>query len=161
MIIKREIRTAFDGKVVVKINIYDSAKECLEAHWGCQSSEVREIVGYDVQGKQYRLTPEEILANITKKGCWGFCDKKGVLHIWLSGECDLSDLIELLGHERGHALMPHYKKLKKEEIKAGRYGETARLAYQTAIQLKELAKKDGEAPCFLPKTENRKPKTGS
>jgi hypothetical protein len=151
MIIKREIRTLFDGKIIVQINIYDSAQECLEAHWGCQSSEIREIVGYDVQGKQYRLTLEEILANVTEKGCWGFCDDKDVLQIWLSEECD---------HERGHALLPHYKQLKKEEIKAGRYGETARFAYQTAIQLKELVKKDGEAPGFLPKTENGKRKTG-
>lgn len=136
MIIKREIRTLVDGKLVVKIKIYDSAIECLEAHWGCKFSEIREMVGCDGRGKQYKLTPEEILANITEKGCWGFCDKKDAIHIWFSGECDLSNLIELLGHERGHTLTPHYKRLKKEETKAGRYGETARFAYQTAIQLK-------------------------
>jgi hypothetical protein len=142
LIIKREIRTGFEGKVVVKIWIYDSAKACLEAHWGCKFSEIRELVGYGGQsGQQYRLTPEQILNNITETGCWGFCDPKDVLHVWVSGECDLSNLVHLLGHERGHSLKPHYKGLKKEEIKAEQYGETAKFAYQAAMQLKELVQK--------------------
>lgn len=143
MIINREIRTLVDGKLVVKIKIYDSAKACLEAHWGCKFGEVQEMVGCDGQGKQYKLTPREIIENVSNTGCWGFCDQKDMLHIWFSGKCDLSDLIHLLAHERGHCFKPHYKSVRREEIKADKYGDTARFAYQTAVHLKAMVKKPG------------------
>jgi len=136
MIIEKEIKSLFEGKTIIKIMIYDSAQECLESHLGYKFSEISEMGGYDGQGNEYRFSPEQALENMTERGCWGFCNDKDTFHIWVAADCAIDDLIHLLAHERGHTLRPFYRQEEKEEIKAERYGETARFAYQIATQIK-------------------------
>ncbi len=127
----------------IKIKIYDSCQECFEAHLGCKISEVGEMGGFDGQGKEYKFTPAQAMENMIERGYWGFCDDKTdipVLHIWYSPDCEIDDLIHLLAHERGHSLRPYYRSEKKEEMKADQYGETARFAYQVALQMLELVR---------------------
>ena len=142
MVIEREIQSVFpENKTVIKIKMYDSAQECFEAHLGCKLSDVDVMGGCDGNGNEYKFTPETALENLVKTGCWGFCDDKGVvpiLHIWCSPDCQIDNLIHLLAHERGHTLRPWHRSQEKEEMKAERYGDTARFAYQVALQVKEF-----------------------
>ena len=151
MIIEKEIQSIFpENKAVIKIKIYDSAQECFEAHLGCKLSEVDVMGGCDGDGNEYEFTPEAAMENMAKTGCWGFCDDKAIiptLHIWCSPDCQVDNLIHLLAHERGHSLKPWHRSEAKEEIKAERYGETARFAYQVALQVKELTRQEASGHC--------------
>lgn len=142
VIIEREIQSIFpDNKTVIKIKIYNSVQECFEAHLGCKLSEIGEMGGFDGDGREYKFSPEEAMENMIETGCWGFCDEKltiPVLHVWCSPKCQMDNLIHLLAHERGHTLKPWHRKPEREEVKAERYGETARFAYQVALSIREL-----------------------
>ncbi len=142
MVIEREIESIFpENKTVIRIKIYDSVQECFEAHLGCKLSDIGEMGGYDADGKEYKFTPQEAMGNMKEMGCWGFCNDKSnipILHVWWSPECQITDLIHLLAHERGHTLRPWHSSEEKEEMKAERYGKTARFAYQVAMQLMNI-----------------------
>lgn len=143
MIIETEIIPQLfpDKNQKIKIKIYDSVQECFEANLDCKLSEIEEMGGFDGDGNEYKFTPQEAMENMVKRGCWGFCDEKStipIIHIWCSPECQIDDLIHLLAHERGHTLRPWHSSPQREEMKADRYGETARFAYQVALQIRKL-----------------------
>jgi hypothetical protein len=135
MKIIKEVTSVLEKSEGIELVIYDNPKECMEAWCQCPLSEIKEWGGYDGDGKEYLFTPEQVLGNITENKCWGFQKEKKSIHIWFDKDCDISLLINLLAHERGHIEKPHHKKQDLEEIKAEKYGNIAVFAYEVAKEL--------------------------
>ena len=136
-IIDKEIKDP-SGNNILKLKIYTTAEECFEAFWHCPISEIEEMGGVGEGGDEITISAKDALSNIVRVGCWGFCDNKNVIHVWLSNECEMSDLVHMLAHERGHTLRPFHRDDEAEERKSEKYGEVARFAFTIANQLKEL-----------------------
>jgi hypothetical protein len=119
----------------VKVIVYDTPQKVLLEYFGGEMTEEDELCGCDGKGKEYHITTKEMADNMKMSGCWGFCRGKSEIHLWHSKDVDMSELIHLLAHERGHMLNPIYKTHAKEEIKAEKYGDTARFAYDVAKNL--------------------------
>jgi len=119
----------------IYIYLYDTPEDVAEAIYG-PLGDIADIGGFDAQGGEYHLSVTDMITNITSVGCWGFCDNKQNLHVWVDKESvDFRDLIQLLAHEYGHIKRPHYNDPQKEEMKAEGYSEVTLFAYDVATKL--------------------------
>lgn len=134
MKIVKEINSILEGETSVELHIYDTPEEVISAFFG-PIEDIAEVGGFDGKGGEYHLSLDEMIANITENGCWGFCGDKNSIHVWHSKDVDLKTLIHFFAHERGHILRPHHKDEEKEEMKAERYGDTAVFAYEVSTAL--------------------------
>ena len=126
-----------NGKENVPIIVYESARECLEAYFGCPLDKAGKMEGYGSNGMKYSYSAPEALERIQKKQCWGFCSDKEAIHIWMGKDCEVGALIEMIAHERGHMVRPHHRCEEVEEEKADKYGEIARFAYEVGLHVQE------------------------
>jgi len=67
---------------------------------------------------------------ILKFGCWGWCENRSILHLWISRRARFVDALNLIAHELGHCQKPHHNSRSKEEIKAANYGSIAESALE-------------------------------
>ena len=116
------------------VQIYSSLRECLEA---CLGELDTYWTYYDTSGRKRRILMETAIKNIRKTGCWGWLEKKKIVHLWFRKNCRKEELVHLLGHEFGHAQGKHLW-YGKEEVKAGTYGHVAIEAYRLATKLKGM-----------------------
>lgn len=71
----------------------------------------------------------------SKLKCWGWCEDKRAIHLWVSCRAKLQDVIALVAHEIGHTIRPHHKYFVPEETKACKYSRVARMATEIASDL--------------------------
>ncbi len=142
-VITKEIKDVLSGKAILTVKLYRTIEAVIKAHFKVPLSEVSEICGEDGYGNQYKISIEQMKDNIKQSGCWGFVTRKKNIHMWVSPDCGMSELVHFIGHERGHTLKPFYSEASDEEKKAENYGSTARLAYEIGCEIKQLL---GEAP---------------
>lgn len=120
----------------IKIKRYKTPEEVICALCGGVGiDDIASFGGIDVDGSEYELPISEVLQNVKETGCYGFTDAKQTIHVWISGNVKMANLINLIAHERGHIQRPHFRDEIKEEVKAGKYGECAEFAYCVAIDL--------------------------
>ena len=69
--------------------------------------------------------------------CWGFFRfKYWELHVWFSLACSTRNLMALVAHELGHSMERKKKKYQdSEEVKASRYEDVTRLAWDLTYKL--------------------------
>ena len=90
--------------------------------------------GYD-GGKQFKINIGKWLKN-PGMNCWGWAEyRTKSIHIWVSNECDIKELIGMLAHESAHLRRPQYKDRKEEEKKADRSSTDAIFAYEVANEI--------------------------
>jgi len=122
----------------IKIIKYRTAKQCLAAFHGCKLSEVVSNAMwkfYDGNGKCIHWSQKRCLASIYRRGCWGWCENKRILHLWISNKSKIADAISLIAHEMGHCVKP-YLSAKNEEIKASKYEDVTWYAVDAYLKLK-------------------------
>ena len=127
-------------QIDVEIHRYDTAKDVVEAFFGSPISEASEVGGFDGDGKEYCLAPDEMVSNIRRNGCWGFARNKKEIHFWARKNCNSRRLIEMFAHEFGHLLKPHHRDEMAEEVKADRYSDAAAFAFDVMVDIKTKAK---------------------
>jgi hypothetical protein len=110
---------------------YRTARECLAAYHGCKPSEVP-ISGRwefaDRDGKVLKVSARRCYRHIIQTGCWGFCEDKGVLHLWVSRRAKPKSVMALIAHEVGHCQKPFLNR-SKEEMKAAKYEHVCEVAF--------------------------------
>ena len=113
-----------------KVVKYRTARECLAAFHRCRVSELPKH-GYwvcvDSKGIKRRLTVKANREEIKRRGCWGWCEDKKVLHLWISRRAKLAEVIGLIAHEIGHCEKPYLRRA-AEERKASKHEKVARNA---------------------------------
>lgn len=82
----------------------------------------------DENGKKRQLCLKKTIAAIKANKCWGWLEKKTIIHLWIGAGCNDVDIIRLIAHELGHAKRPFHRSL-KEEMKAEKYASVAELAF--------------------------------
>lgn len=116
------------GRLLMEVIWYKTANKCLAAFHQCKVSELPSKGWWeycDRNGEQCRMSVKEAKEEINKKGCWGWCENKETLHLWISSRASLLDAIELIAHELGHCERPYYFSSSKEEKKASVFGKVA------------------------------------
>jgi hypothetical protein len=104
---------------------YETLKDCITAFLGNQPGVTIDTVGEWVTSKE-RMTMKEMIARHTEIGCWGWCENKEIIHLWVGEHADILNVINLIAHEVGHTMRPWHKDHLAEEDKACRYGDVAR-----------------------------------
>jgi hypothetical protein len=124
-----------DGKEDVTVTVYSDLTKCIEACWGLPIQEITNWGGCDLEENECEITVDEAISDIKECGCWGVCNNKNEIHLWMDKNVDPRQLIRLLAHERGHMLRPYHREFVKEESKACRYEDCAMFSYDVTMEL--------------------------
>jgi len=89
----------------------------------------------DSDGTHHRQNTKDAMRDIRHRTCWGWCENKELIHVWVGKKATVGDVIGLLAHEMGHVYRPHKKNIFNEEQKAAQYAEVALTAYNAAQDL--------------------------
>jgi len=127
----RILKISFMGKEIEVIK-HENFDDCYGA-WINDKDETHFVkVYYSGDTEPCRITIRQDKKQRKENGCFGFYySEKNQMHLW----CDetklkIEEIIEVIGHELGHIVDPIYNDKIKEEIKADKYSEVARAAYQ-------------------------------
>ena len=126
-----------------KVVRYRTAGECFAAWLGCKPRQLPKsgyYMFYDRDGIGRKFSIKTCLRNIRDRGCWGWCQKNRVLHLWISSRASLRDAVGLVAHELGHCEPPHHRR-PLEEVKAGRYERIACCTLDLLGEMGALKKK--------------------
>lgn len=82
-------------------------------------------------GTLERLRDRYARREIRKRKCWGWCENKGRIHLWIAPGAEYREVFKLLAHEFGHMQRPYYRSL-DEEQKACKYAKVAEFAWDVA-----------------------------
>ena len=136
---RNEIETAIliEDDKDIKIVRYKTPEELLAAEYGMPIDELRlcKHGGFDSDGKEVEFDFNELIIAVKDMGCYGFAGNKLDIHVWISADANLVDVMNLLAHERGHLFRPFHRDLMKEEKKANLYGLCAEFACRVALNL--------------------------
>lgn len=121
----------------IKIVKYNTLEELLEAQYNTPIADLEQGKhgGYDGEGNEYEFEFDDMVSNIREMGCYGFAGDKEDIHVWVSNDVAIENVIAMMGHERGHLIRPYHKNPMKEEIKAEIYGLCAEFAYRVSMEL--------------------------
>lgn len=132
-------KTNFE-KFKVKFIQYKSCAALVEKFFDCPLAEVADIWVENVVGKgkpvSKYLTPEAWIKHLEKNRMWAFTDiENNVIHVWVSYNAGVRELIGMLAHEFGHIFMNmpipcHSDVGLTEELMADRYGAAAVMAVE-------------------------------
>ena len=120
---------------MIKVVRYKTLRECFlkcidKPDLTDEEAKVHCWVGHN--GKRgYRIRVDKWLAKDTK--VWGWVEyKTRTLHLFISEDADIFELIELLSHEIGHFQRPRYPFGHDEEKKAEQYRKVTTTAIDIA-----------------------------
>ena len=91
--------------------------------------------GYHTDGEKYSMSQKAFRREVLTKGCWGFCEGKRKIHVWIGKRATLEQVVRLMAHEAGHMERPHRRTHKAEESKAGSYEAVSVFALRVARDL--------------------------
>jgi hypothetical protein len=87
--------------------------------------------------RPYRIRIDKWLASNPK--VWGWCEHKArTIHIYVSPEADIFDVITMMAHELGHMQRPRYPIDSDEEKKAANYEKVTKTAIDIAKEMMGL-----------------------
>lgn len=137
MSLNKTIAKAFEINKKIKIMRHNTLEELLAAEYDLPIEELRlcKHGGFDGNGKEWEFDFDELIAAIKSVGCYGFVKNNTDIHVWISKDANVVDIISLLAHERGHLIMPNHKNPIQEETKAELYSLCAEFAYCTYLDL--------------------------
>lgn len=96
--------------------------------------------GLDENQNPIVFSYEQQKDGIEEQGLWGWVSDDKVIHYWVGKEVSLEELIHFFAHEIGHRTGTPIEDDFQEEMRAEGYGETAKLAYKFAKEIKESFK---------------------
>ena len=112
---------------------YRTLRDCLAEYFGCKPAEVPKRGHWhwtDMDGKRHKDTMAKTMRRMRNRGCWGWCEGKAKIHVWINSRCKPIDAIALIAHEIGHTQKPFRVTSDAEERKANTYESVAKGAIQ-------------------------------
>lgn len=98
-----------------RLMVHHSAEEILETFWGTLAKEAGidegefgewRRGGIDQDGNEVEFTAEDELAGLRAQRMWAYLDQNTyTVHVWAEHGVDFQDLLHLLAHELGHAIL--------------------------------------------------------
>lgn len=114
----------------------------MAAFWGETPEDVVKGKCSWTDGTRERKWPmRRFVRSCRKRGLWGWCEKKKLIHAWIADYADPGAVIRFFAHELGHMQRPHHRRRGQEEAKAEQYASVAKTAFEMMI---EILKKEGE-----------------
>ena len=116
---------------VMKILFYDSVESLVKESWGGEDIKGSTFGYMDDKNNETCISVDELCKNIEDQGLWGFVDRLGTIHMWIDKQiAQTENLLSFFSHELGHLQRPFKRNDLKEEMKAERYSDISKFAYQ-------------------------------
>lgn len=137
-------------KLERELVLFETPEALMSFYWrldeqGMTWDEFRECQGFDPEGNEIQVTPDDEIGSIREQGFWGFSsEKEKKVYAWIAPDADPPDIMFFFGHELGHTVgkpvrgyMRTTAATMKEENRADEYGSVAMLAYEWLERVKK------------------------
>lgn len=92
--------------------------------------------GTSSDGEEHEFCAADMVDGIELSGLWGYADSKAnEIHVWISAQSNVGDVIGLMAHEIAHLIGPQETDELAEEERANRFGDVAAMSYREAMRL--------------------------
>lgn len=119
----------------IEIIQHKTLRSCFDACFDDQDP-IRSITD---TGKVETITRAAYMKERRTSRCFGFANfGEQRIEIWHAKNVSPGRLVQMIAHELAHLRRPRFRDKRKEEIKAGDYGQVAFTAYKIMRQLRGL-----------------------
>ena len=137
-----KITLIFDSKPIstltkipedINIILYPTVESVLKESWGGEdiTDSTFGFMNPDGSETDQEMDVDELCRNIKRCGIWGCVNNDGTIHMWIDKDvATKEDILSFFAHEIGHLHKPAKKDFLEEEMKAERYSDITKCAYQ-------------------------------